>query len=163
MQIKIWLGPIEPKPNTPAYDCHRQDRRSRDQKFRARFCRTFAAFERPQIAMHFSSRRVTLFGIVRACFDQNVVELKQMLAVRSLAQLRIDLWKIEPIFASAGLVKKFAQTVEIGLRCSGTFRRNVTLRTDERLLTARGHQPNIRKLWHALSEDDVGRFDIAIR
>ena len=69
MQIKIWLGPIEPKPNTPAYDCHRQDRHSRDQKFLARFCRTFAAFERPQIAMHLSSRRVTLFGIVRAMLE----------------------------------------------------------------------------------------------
>ena len=52
---------------------------------RSRFSRTFPALERAQIAMHFRGRRVTFLRIVRARFDQNVVELQQLFAIWTLA------------------------------------------------------------------------------
>src|SRR5258708_38669293 len=112
MQIEIWLRPMEPKPEASARD--RQDRDRRDQHFRARLSRTLAALERSEIAMHFRGRFVTLLRIVRARFDEDVVELQQLLAIGSLTQLRIDLRKIEPVFPGAGLVEKFAKAVNIG-------------------------------------------------
>ena len=81
--------------------------------------------------MHFRGRAVTLVRIVGACFHQHVVELQQTFAIRARAQLRIDLRKIEPVFSSAGFVKKFAQTINIGARRARPFRRDVTFRSNE--------------------------------
>src|SRR5256885_15639121 len=130
MEIEIWLRPMKPKPNTRARDG--QDRHRRQQNFGARFPRTFAALERSKIAMHSRGRLVTLLRIVRARLDQHIVELKQLFAVRSLTQLRIDLWKIEPVFSGAGLVEKFAQAVDIGLGRARTLRWDIAFGADER-------------------------------
>src|SRR5262249_21997575 len=94
--------------------------------------------------------------------DQDVVELKQLLAVRPLAQLRIDLRKIEPIFSGTRFVKKFTETVNVGLRRAWTFRRNIALGADERLLSARCDQSDVRQLRNAFRENDVGWFDVAM-
>src|SRR5438552_850845 len=100
---------------------------------------TLAALERCKIAMHVRGRFVALLRIVRARFDEDVVELEQLLPIGALAQLRIDLRKIEPVFSGAGLVKKFAQTVNIGLRRSRSLRRDITFCADKRLLSTRRH------------------------
>src|SRR5258708_20124332 len=70
--------------------------------------------------------------------------------------------KMEPVFSGAGLVKKFAKTVDVGLRRPRSLRWNITFRADERLLSTHRHQPDVGELWHALGENDVRRFDVTM-
>jgi len=123
---------------------------------------TISGVERGQVAIHLRRGAITLFGIVRASFDQHVVELQQLFAVGTLTQLRIDLRKIESIFSGAHFVKKFAEAEDVGLRRPRPFRRHVTFRADKRLLTARRDQADVGEFRHAIDENDVRRFDVAM-
>src|SRR6266404_6748371 len=129
MQTGSRLWPLYPKPNARNREC--QDRHRREQKLGPRFFRNFAALERAKIAIHFGGRFVTSLRIVGARLDQYLVELKQLLAIGSLAQLRIDLRKIEPVFPGTGFVKKLAEAVNVSLRSPRTFRRHVAFRPDD--------------------------------
>src|SRR5689334_22094281 len=114
-------------------NCEREDRHRRERDFPKSFrlCQTLAVSKRGQIAIHFRRRAITLLRILSARFDENVVELEKLLAIRTRTQLRIDLGKIQAVFAGADFVKKFAETKDVGLRRTGSFRRHVTFRTDE--------------------------------
>ena len=96
--------------------------------------------------MHFRGRVVTFFRIVGARFDKHVVELQQTFAVWPRAQLRIDLREIEPVFSGASFIKKFAETENVGAWCARSFRRHITFRSNERLLSAGCHQSDVGKL-----------------
>src|SRR5882762_2131036 len=137
MRISARLRTVQPKSDSD--NRKREDQHSRHQNLRARFFRTFATLECLEIPMHFRGRGVSLSRIVRARVHEHVVELQETFAVRSRAQLRIDLREIEPVFSGAGFVKKFAQTVNVGAWCAWAFRRHVTLRSYERALPTRCH------------------------
>src|SRR6266487_5182340 len=121
MNITARLRTAQPKSDSG--DREDQERYREHQNFRARFSWTCPAIECREIPMHFRGRGITLLGVVRARFDEHVVELQQTLAVRSRAQLRIDLREIEPIFSSTSFAKKFAQAVNVGAWRARPFRR----------------------------------------
>src|SRR4029077_5472409 len=140
----------------------RQDRHRHYPCCRLRFFWTLTAFERAQIAMHVRGRSVTFLRIVRTGFDQDVVELQQLLAVGTVAQLRIDLRKIEPVFAGADFIKKFAETENISLRRAWSLRRHVTFGANKRLLTAGGDEADVGELRYSADENNVRRLDGAM-
>ena len=89
--------------------------------------------------------------------------MQQPLLIRSIAQSRIELREIESIFSRADFVEHFAEAEDIGLRRPRTFRRNVPFGANKRTLAADRDEPDVRELGYAIDENDVGRFDVAMR
>ena len=82
---------------------------------------------------------------------------------RATRAIRRQFGEIQAVLAGDDFVKDFAEAVEVGLRRARAFRRHEALRAHERLrgIDAR-HQADVRQLGHAVHEDDVRRFDVAV-
>ena len=67
------------------------------------------------------------------------------------------------IHAGADFVEYFAQAEDVGLRRARAFRRKVAFCAHNRMCVARlGHQSDVAELGHAVHQNHVGRFDVAV-
>ena len=123
----------------------------------------FAAPQQFEIGAHRRRRSVAVLGIVSAGAGNDGVEFHQSFAVGQLAQLRGQLGKFLAVFSCRDFVEHFAETVEIGLRRAGTFRRGETFGAHIRASGIHAcDQSDVRQLGDAIHENCVGRLYVAV-
>ena len=123
----------------------------------------FAATQDREVGVHFLCGAIALVRIVLAGLEENEVQFEQPLLLLRLPEERRQFGKLHAVLAGAHFVEHFAEAVDVGLLADGTFRRQETFRADVGNGCAHiRDQPDVRELGHAVDEDNIGRFDVAV-
>ncbi len=123
----------------------------------------FAAANQGQIGVHFRGGAITVRRVAMARLHQHGIQLEQRCTVWQPGNFGRQLGKLTAVAAHAHFVEHLGQAVEVGLRCAGTFRSDVTGRAGDRKgFVERGDQSDVGQLGQAFHEDNVGWLDVAV-
>src|SRR5258706_63754 len=116
-----------------------------------------------QVRVHLFGGLVTSPNVVLAGLEQDFIQFSELVGVGPLIDITRQSRKIISILSHAHFVKHLAQTVDIGLGNSRTFRRDEALRADKGFWISHvRHESNIRELRLAVYENDVRWLDVAM-